>query len=99
MQERSNDTVFRSDKIQSLLKRLHAQANVADESFFTEFAMMPIDERETLQDDYRRFYGLAREAYIPVEEEFGRLLYLMARATGPASSSNLERPSVFLLSI
>ena len=42
---------------------------------------MPVGEREALQDDYRRFYGLAREAYIPVAEEFGRLLYLMARAT------------------
>ena len=81
MQERSNDTVFQSDKIQSLLKRLHAEANVADESFFSEFATIPTGERETLQDDYRRFYGLAREAFIPVGEEFGRLLYLMARAT------------------
>ncbi len=73
--------VFQSDQIQSLLKRLHAEANAADESFVSKFSSMLVEERETLQDDYRRFYGLAREAYIPVAETFGRLLYMMARAT------------------
>jgi predicted O-methyltransferase YrrM len=81
MQETSKNTVFQSDKIQSLLKRLHAEAEAADESFVSKFATMPVEEREAIQVDYRRFYGLAKEAYIPVGEEFGRLLYLMARAT------------------
>jgi len=81
MPETSNKTVFQSDKIQPLLKRLHAEADAADESFVSSFSTMPVGERQALQDDYRRFYGLAREAYIPVAEEFGRLLYLMARAT------------------
>jgi predicted O-methyltransferase YrrM len=81
MPEISNHTVFQSDQIQSLLKRLHAEASAADEPFVSKFSTMPVGEREALQDDYRRFYGLAREAYIPVAEEFGRLLYLMARAT------------------
>ncbi len=81
MQETTNTTVFQSDKIQSLLKRLHAEADAADGAFVTQFSTMSAAEREALQDDYRRFYGLAREAYIPVGEEFGRLLYLMARAT------------------
>jgi predicted O-methyltransferase YrrM len=81
MQETSKNTVFHSDRIQALLKRLHAEADAADESFFFRFSTMPSGEREVLQDDYRRFYGLAREAYISVAKEFGQLLYLMARAT------------------
>jgi predicted O-methyltransferase YrrM len=76
----SNRTVFPSNKIQSLLQRLHAEASSADQAFLSKFSTMPVAEREALQDDYRRFYGLAREAYIPVAEEFGRLLYLMAKA-------------------
>jgi predicted O-methyltransferase YrrM len=76
----SNRTVFPSNKIQSLLQRLHAEASAADQAFLSKFSTMPVAEREALQDDYRRFYGLAREAYIPVAEEFGRLLYLMAKA-------------------
>ena len=81
MQETTNNTVFQSDKVQSLLKRLHAEASSADDSFVSKFSTMSAGERDALQDDYRRFYGLAREAYIPVAEEFGRLLYMLARAT------------------
>jgi predicted O-methyltransferase YrrM len=81
MQKTFNNPVFQSDKIQSLLKRLHAEASAVDEPFFSKFSTIPVAEREALQDDYRRFYGLARGAYIPVAEAFGRLLYLMARAT------------------
>lgn len=81
MQISTNNTLFQSDQIQSLLQRLHAEAVAADEPFVSKFSTMPVGEREALQDDYRRFYGLAREAYIAVAEEFGRLLYLLARAT------------------
>ena len=81
MHKTNNHAVFPSHKIQSLLQRLHAEASAADQAFLSKFSTMPVAEREALQDDYRRFYGLAREAYIPVAEEFGRLLYLMARAT------------------
>lgn len=31
--------------------------------------------------DYRGFYGIAREMYLPVSPETGRLLYLLARAS------------------
>lgn len=36
----------------------------------------------TEETDYRRFYGLARDAYLGVSRETGRLLYMLARTTG-----------------
>ena len=74
-------TVFQSDRIQSLLERLHTDANVVDVSFISQFEGMSPSERDALQDDYHRLYGMARDAYISVGEEFGNLLYALARAT------------------
>ena len=77
----SMNPIFPSNKIQSLLKRLHAEAHVADQSFFAQLEQMPEAEREAVRADYQRLYGLAREAFIPIGENFGRLLYLLVRST------------------
>jgi predicted O-methyltransferase YrrM len=77
----TTQTVFQSDKIQSLLKRLHAEAEAADQPFMAQFEHLSDAERTAIQSDYRKLYGLAREAFIPVGEEFGRLLYLLARTS------------------
>jgi predicted O-methyltransferase YrrM len=71
---------FTSKKIQSLLQRLHAEARAADEPFLAKIEQMPGAERESLMADYRRLYGLARDAFIPIGEDFGRLLYLLTRS-------------------
>ena len=72
---------FSSEKIQSLLQRLHREARAVDEPFLAKVGQMPAAERENLHADYRRLYGMAREAFIPVGENFGRLLYLLTRST------------------
>jgi len=72
---------FSSEKIQSLLQRLHAEARAADEPFLAKIEQMPGAERESLMGDYRRLYGLARDVFIPVGEDFGRLLYLLTRSS------------------
>ncbi len=72
---------YSSDKIQSLLKRLHADARATDEAFIARYEQMTDAERESIQSDHKRFYGLARDAYLPVGEDLGRLLYLLVRST------------------
>ena len=62
----TSSPVFPSDKIQSLLQRLHAEARVADKPFIAQFEHMSEAERSAIQTDYRKLYGLAREAFIPV---------------------------------
>lgn len=68
-----------------LLTQLFAEARVADEPFRQRISHSSVDERAALmqraQSDYRGFYALAKEMYLPVSAETGRLLYLLVRAS------------------
>jgi predicted O-methyltransferase YrrM len=74
------NTTLYSEKVQSLLNRLHAEARANDGATFAQFENMPAAEREALRADYRKEYGLMRKAFLPVGPELGRLLYLLAVA-------------------
>jgi predicted O-methyltransferase YrrM len=62
-----------------LLKRLFQEAGAATSP---AIAAMPRDERERLmhsKTEYLDFYGRLKDLWLPVSEETGRLLYLLAR--------------------
>ena len=68
-----------------LLTRLFAEAEAADAPLRQQLSQSSLEERAALmqraQTDYRGFYGLTKEMYLPVSAETGRLLYLLVRAT------------------
>jgi predicted O-methyltransferase YrrM len=70
-------TTLQSDKVQSLLRRLHAEARAGDAASFAKFEKLSEAERTAVHADYRQHYGLLRDAFLPVGEELGRLLYLL----------------------
>ncbi len=67
-----------------LLTRLFAEAQTADAPLRQTLAKSSDAERAALMDraktDYRGFYGMAKDMFLPVSPETGRLLYLLARA-------------------
>jgi len=69
---------LQSNKVRSLLHRLHAEARAKDAESFAKFEKLTEAERVAVHGDYRKHYGLLREAFIPVGPELGRLLYLLA---------------------
>jgi predicted O-methyltransferase YrrM len=73
-------TTLYSEKVQSILKRLHAEARAGDAASFAKFEQLSEAERTAVHGDYRQHYGLLREAFIPVGEDLGRLLYLLVRS-------------------
>jgi len=68
-----------------LLTRLFAEAETADARIRTQLAQSSDAERAAFmsraQTDYRGFYALAKDLFLPVSPNTGRLLYLLARAT------------------
>ncbi len=68
-----------------LLDHLFAEARAADAPFRTQLQRATPAERDGMmlraQTDYRGFYGLAKDMFLPVSPETGRLLYLLARST------------------
>jgi predicted O-methyltransferase YrrM len=63
------------------LAALFADAAQNDRPLREKFKTLAPEEWDTLQKDHRLLYGtLAREAYLAVTPEFGRLLYLLASA-------------------
>ena len=74
-------TTFHSPKVQTLLNRLHAEARAKDSESFAKFEKLSEAERVAVHGDYRKHYGLLREAFIPVGPELGRLLYMLAVTT------------------
>jgi predicted O-methyltransferase YrrM len=65
-----------------LLSRLFAQANAATSP---ALSAMSREERERLmrsKADYRAFYGVVKDLWLPVSPETGRLLYMLARHAG-----------------
>ena len=71
--------------IAPLLDRLFAEAEAADASFRGELAQSSPEARAALMSrantDYRGFYGMARDMFLPVSPATGRLLYLLVRAS------------------
>ena len=68
-----------------LLTRLFADAQAADAPLRARLANSTAEERAAIMNqaktDYRAFYGMAKDMFLPVSPETGRLLYLLARAT------------------
>lgn len=71
-------TTLHSKKVETLLNRLHAEARAKDSESFAKFEKLSEAERVAVHGDYRKHYGLLREAFIPVGPELGRLLYMLA---------------------
>ena len=70
-----------SSPVSTHLAALFADAAENDEPLREKFKSMTPEQLNTLQKDHRLLYGtLARMAYLAVTPEFGRLLYLLARA-------------------
>jgi len=74
-------SALQSSKVQGLLQRLHAEARAKDAESFAKFEKLSEAERVAVHGDYRKHYGLLREAFIPVGPELGRLLYMLAVTT------------------
>jgi len=68
-----------------LLDQLFADAKIADAPLREQLRSATPQERDGLmlraQTDYRGFYGLAKDMFLPVSPETGRLLYMLVRAT------------------
>jgi len=68
-----------------LLERLFAEADAAKSPAASEFSR---EERERLMQsktEYLSFYGRLKDLWLPVSRETGKLLYMLARATGAQS--------------
>jgi predicted O-methyltransferase YrrM len=72
-----------------LLTRLFAEAHAADAPLRKQLAESSAEERAAVmtraKTDYRGFYGMAKDMFLPVSPETGRLLYLLVRATNAHS--------------
>ena len=74
-------TTLHSPPVASLLTHLFADARKTDAAVLAPFSALPADERRArLERDPRAFYASVAEAYLPVSEQLGRLLYALARA-------------------
>jgi len=68
-----------------LLSRLFAEAQAADAPLRAQLAQLAPEARAAMMNrantDYRGFYGMAKDMFLPVSPETGRLLYLLVRST------------------
>jgi predicted O-methyltransferase YrrM len=70
---------------QQCIDRLFAEAETAESSFRQEMQGLSPVQRAALQADYQTFYMRLGGQPLPVSRETGRLLYMLARATGARS--------------
>lgn len=79
-----NSSTLSRPPVSTLLATLFAQAEARDSAFRRELAARSPEDRAAFmagaRTDYRGFYGHARDLFLPVSPETGRLLYLLARA-------------------
>lgn len=72
-----------------LLTRLFEEARAADAPFRQQLGRSSPEEVADIMSraatDYRGFYSLAKDMFLPVSPETGRLLYLLVRASGARS--------------
>jgi predicted O-methyltransferase YrrM len=84
-------TTLTTTPLAPLLDRLFAEADAPPPpQLRTALAQLSPEERASLsgstaEADYRKFYGLARDVYLAVSRDTGRLLYMLARSTGARS--------------
>lgn len=71
---------LRSSVVAAVLDDLFADAARVDPQVLAPFAKLPPEERTAMLRDYKRLYGEAKAAYLPVSRRVGELLYLQARA-------------------
>ncbi len=73
-----------SPPVAPLLTRLFAEAEVADAPLRAQFRQSSPEGRIALmnqaKNDYRAFYGMAKDMFLAVSPETGRLSYLLLRA-------------------
>ena len=79
-------TSLTTSPVAELLTRLFADADRTTADLHEMFGALTPEERAArmadLNTDYRQFYHRARELHLAVSPETGRLLYMLARATG-----------------
>jgi predicted O-methyltransferase YrrM len=70
--------------VSTLLARLFADAEVTTAQLKKALGDVPADElaRRAKSEDYRTFYGFAKDFHLAVAPETGRLLYMLARSIG-----------------
>jgi len=81
-------TSYASAPVAPLLDRLFAEADAASPLDSAAFAHISSDERIRLmrsKADYRELYANLKDFALPVSREAGRLLYMLAVATGARS--------------
>ncbi len=78
-------TALTTAPVAPLLDRLFREAEAAHPMNDPAFASVPNEERLRLmrsKADYRHFYAQLKDYALPVSRDTGRLLYMLARATG-----------------
>jgi len=84
-------TTLSTEPLAPLLDRMFTEAEApAPPQVTAALAQLPSQERNRLsastkEADYRRFYGLAKDAYLAVSRDTARLLYLLVRSSGARS--------------
>jgi predicted O-methyltransferase YrrM len=84
-------TTLTTAPLAPLLDRMFAEAEAPATSQATEtLVQLTREERTRLsgstdEADYRKFYGLAKDAYLAVSRETARLIYMLVRSTGARS--------------
>ncbi len=77
-------TTLTSSAVAAVLARLYSSAETADRPLRERYAHLSPAERKAIFDaqqvDYRTTYERMSGAYIPIDREFGTLLYVLARA-------------------
>jgi predicted O-methyltransferase YrrM len=80
----ASHTTLTTSPVSTLLAALFAESKQTDGAIRSDLAKLSPDERAAFmagaKTDYREFYGRARELFLPVSPETGRLLYMLARA-------------------
>jgi predicted O-methyltransferase YrrM len=75
--------------VSTLLDSLFAKADLTDGPIQAELAKLSPEARDKFmagaKTDYRAFYGNARELFLPVSAETGKLLYMLARSSNARS--------------
>lgn len=69
-----------SAPVAPLLDRLFAEADAAVSPAVSSLAPEELQHLVGSRDDYVKFYGLAKDLWLPVSRDTGTLLYMLARA-------------------
>ena len=81
-------TTLTSAPLGPLLDRLFAEAEAPSPGLTSALAQVPAEERASMIESttgYRAFYALAKEEYLAVSRDTGRLLYMLTRSAGARS--------------